>query len=90
MMHVRRKDMKEYRKAGLHHAEAYRDHGVVEWGVCKWMMRRVRGHETRARCDRRMRKMWKEWVAQWGIMRKKPRRGRRAGAMQEKVLHRGE
>ena len=37
-----------------------------------------------------MRKMWNEWVAQWGIRRKKARRGRGAGAVQEKVLDRGE
>ena len=30
VLHVRRKDMKEYRKAGLHQAEFYRDQGVVE------------------------------------------------------------
>ena len=59
VMYVRRKDMKEYRKAGLHHAECYRDQGVVEWGVYKWM-RRGRGQETRARWDRWMRMMWKE------------------------------
>ena len=33
VLHVRRKDMKEYKKAGLHHAEFYRDTRVVEWGV---------------------------------------------------------
>ena len=49
VLHVRRKDMKEYRKAGLHHAEFYRDSGVVEWGVYKWMMRRARGQEARTR-----------------------------------------
>ena len=38
-----------------------------------------------------MLKMWNEWVAQWGIMRKKTRRGRGAEAIQEKmVLDRGE
>ena len=30
--------------------------------------------------------MWNELVAQWGIMRKKTRRGRGAEAMQEKVV----
>ena len=90
VLHVRRKDMKEYRKAGLHQAEIYRDSGVVEWGVFKWMMRRGRGQEARARWERRMQKMWKESVAQWGITRKKPRCGRGAGAVQEKVLVRGE
>ena len=64
LLHVSRKDMKEYRKAGLHHAEFYRDSRVVEWGVYKWMMRRARGREDRARWDRRMRKMWNEWLAQ--------------------------
>ena len=90
VLHLRRKDMKKYRKAGLHHAEFYRDQGVVKWGVYKWMMRQGRGQEARARWDKRMRKMWKERVAQWGIQRKKPRRGRGAGAVQEKVLDRGE
>ena len=87
---MRRKDMKEYRKAGLHQAEFYRDSRVVEWGVYKWMMRRARGQEACARWDRQMRKMWNKWVAQWGIMRKKRRRGRGAEAVQEKVLDRGE
>ena len=32
VLHVRRKDMKEYKKAGLHHAEFYRDTRVVEIG----------------------------------------------------------
>ena len=90
VLHVRRKDMKEYRKAGVHHAEFYRDQGVVKWGVYKWMMRRARGQEARARWDKQMRNMWKGWVAQWGMTRKKPRSGRGAGAVQEKVLHRGE
>ena len=49
VLHVRRKDMKEYRKAGLHHAELHRDSRVVEWGVYKWMMRRARGQEDRTR-----------------------------------------
>ena len=31
-LHVRRKDMKEYRKAGLHHAEFYCDSRVANWG----------------------------------------------------------
>ena len=42
-MHARRKDMKEYQQAGLHHAEFHREKGVVEWGVYNWMMRRARG-----------------------------------------------
>ena len=87
---MRRKNMKEYRKAGVHHAEFYRGQGVVEWGVYKWMMRRARGQEARARWDKRMRNMWKECIAQWGITRKKPRSRRRAGAVHGKVLHRGE
>ena len=38
-----------------------------------------------------MQKMWNKWVAQWGFMRKKTRRGRGAEAIQEKVvLDRGE
>ena len=90
VLHVRRKDMKEYRKAGLHRAEFYIDQGVVQWGVYKWMMRRSRGQEARARWDKRMRKMWNQWAAQWGIKREKPRSGRWAGAVQEKVLQRGE
>ena len=90
VLHVRRKDMTEHRKAGLHHAEFYRDQKVVEWGVYKWMMRRARGQEARARWDKRMRKMWKEWVAQLGITRKKPRRGRGAGTVHDKVMDRGE
>ena len=90
VMHVRRKDMKEYQRAGLHHAEVYKDKGVVEWDVYKWMLRRARGHETRARCDRLTRLMWKEWVAQWGIKKKAKWRGGGKGAEQEKVLDRGE
>ena len=39
VLHVRRKDMKEYKKAGLDHAEFYRDARTVEWGVYRWMMR---------------------------------------------------
>ena len=35
-------------------------------------------------------KTWKEKVAQWGVRRTKRRRGRGAGAVQEKVLDRGE
>ena len=37
-----------------------------------------------------MRKMWKAWVAQRRIRRKKPRRGSGAGAVQEEVLDSGE
>ena len=37
-----------------------------------------------------MGRMWKEWVAQWGITRKKQRRGGGETAVQEKVLDRGE
>ena len=48
VLHVRRKDMKEYKKAGLHHAEFYRDTMVVEWGVYRRMMRRARGREDHA------------------------------------------
>ena len=91
VLHVRRKDMKEYRTAGLHHAEFYRDTRVVEWGVYRWMMRRARGQEDRTRWSRRMRKMWNEWVALWGIQKRKPRCGRGEGAQQERVvLDRGE
>ena len=63
VLHVRRKEMKEYKKAGLHHAEFCRDTRVVECGVYRWMMRRARGQEDRTRWNRRMRKMWNEWVA---------------------------
>ena len=54
VLHVRRKDMKEYRKAGLHQAEFYRDSVVVEPGVYKWMMRRARGQVSggKDRCER--------------------------------------
>ena len=55
VMHVRRGDMKEYRRAGLHHRVFYREKGVVEWSVYKWRMRRARGDETRARWDRQTR-----------------------------------
>ena len=91
VLHVRRKDMKEYKKAGLHHAEFYRNARMVEWGVYKWLMRRTGGQEDRARWSRRIRKMWNEWVAQWGIQGRKPRCRRGAGAQQESVvLDRGE
>ena len=91
VLHVRRKDMKEYKKAALHHAEFYCDARMVDWGVYKWMMRRARGQEERARWSRRIRKMWNEWVALWGVQRRKPRCGRGAGAQQERmVLDRGE
>ena len=33
VMQVRRKDMKEYQRAGLHHGDLYREKEVVEWGV---------------------------------------------------------
>ena len=89
--HVRRKDMKEYKKAGLHHAECYRDSRIVELDVYKWMMRRARGQEARATWDRRMPKMWNELMALWGSKRKRTRRGRGAAAKQESVvLDRGE
>ena len=86
VLHVRTWDMKEYKKAGLHHAEFYRDAGMVEWGLYKWMMRRARGQEDRARWSRRIRQMWNEWVALWGIQRRKLRLGRGAGAPQERVV----
>ena len=91
VLHVRRKDMKEYKKAGLHHAVYFRDTRMVEWSVYKWMMRRARGQEDRARWGRRMRKMWKVSGALWGHQRRKLRRGRGAEAQQERmVLDRGE
>ena len=77
--------------AGLHHAEFYRDTRVMEWGVYRWMMRRARGQEDRTSRSRRMRKMWNEWVALWGIQKRKPRCGRGEGAQQERVvMDRGE
>ena len=91
VVHVPRKDMKEYKKAGLHHAEFHRDARMVEWGVYKWMIRRARGQEDRARWGRRMQKMWNEWGALWGNQRRRPRRGRGEEAQQERVvLDRGE
>ena len=91
VLHVRRKDMKEYKMAGLHHAEFYRDTRVVEWGVYRLMMRRARGQEDHTRWSRKMRKMWTEWVALWGIQKRKPRCGRGEGAQQGRVvLDRGE
>ena len=91
VLHVGRKDMKEYKMAGLHHAELYRDTRVVERDVYRWMMRRARGQEDRTRWSRRMRKMWNEWVALWEIQKRKPRCGKGEGAQQEReVLDRGE
>ena len=91
VLRVRRKDMKEYKMAGLHHAEFYRDTRVGEWGVYPWMMRRARGQEDRTLWSRRMRKMWNEWVPLWGIQKRKPRCGRGGGAQQGGVvLDRGE
>ena len=80
VLQVRRRDMKEYKMAGLHHAQFHRDTRVVEWGVYRWMMRRARGQEDRTRWSRRMRKMWNEWVALWGIQQRKPRCGRGEGS----------
>ena len=68
---MRRKDMKEYKKAGLHQAELYRDARMVEWGVYKCKMRRARGQEGRAGRGRRMQNMWNEWGALWGHQRRK-------------------
>ena len=91
VLHVRRKDMKEYKMAELHHADFYRDTRVVEWGVYRWMMRRARGQEDRTKWSRRMRKMWNEWVALWKIQKRRPRCGRGEGAQQQRVvLYRGE
>ena len=91
VLHLRRKDMKEYKKARLHHADFFLDSRIVEWGVYKWMMRRARGQEDHARWDRRVRKMWNQWVALWGNKRKRTRRGRGVEAIPEGlVLGRGE
>ena len=75
--HVCTKDMNEYQRAGLHHAEFYRDEGIVEWGVYKWIRRRARGHETRARRDRFTQQKWKKCVAQRAITKKARRRRER-------------
>ena len=90
VMHVRRKDMKEYQRAELHDAKFFRDKGVVKWGVYKLIMRRARGHDTCARWDGLTRRMWEEWVVQWGITRKEQRCWGGEGAVQQKVLDRGE
>ena len=82
--HVRRKDMKEYKKAGLHHAEFSRDARMVEWDVYKWMKRRARGRCDRARPGRRMRRVGKEWGALWG-----QQRGSRGAAGEQKRSKRG-
>ena len=74
VVHVRRKDMKEYQRAGLHHAEFFRDQGAVEWGVYKWMMRRARGHGARGTWERQTRRMWKELAARWGVTKTERRR----------------
>ena len=86
VLHVRRKNMKEYKMAGLHHAEFYRDTKVPEWGVYRRMMRKARGQEERTRWSRRMRKMWNQWVALWGIQKRRPRCGREEEVQQEKVV----
>ena len=86
VLHVRRKDMKEYKRAGLHHAEFSRDARMVELGVYMWMTRRTRGQEDRARWSRRIRKMWNEWVTLSGIKKRKPRCRRGGGAQQEGVV----
>ena len=60
VLHVRRKDITEYRKAGLHHAEFYRDQGVVECSVYRWVMRRARGQEAgTSGCERCGRNAWR-------------------------------
>ena len=82
--------MKEYKRAGLNHAELYGEKGFVEWGVYNWLMRRARGHETRTRWDKLTQRMWKEWVAQWGITRKVKARGEGERAEGENALNRGE
>ena len=86
VLHVRRKDMKEYKKAGLHHAEFYRDARMAEWGVYKWMIRGARGQEDRTKWGRRMQKMWNGWGVLTGHQRRKRRHGRGAEAQQERVV----
>ena len=90
VMHLHRKDMREYQRAGLHHANFYREKGIVEWGVYKWMMRRARGYETCARWDRQTRRMWKQWVAQCKITKKVKRRSRQERTVREEALVRPE
>ena len=89
VMHLGRKDMKEYQRAGLQQWESYREKGHAAWGVYKWMMRRGRGQETRVRLDRLTRQMWKDWMAQWGITQKAKGRGGGEGGLHNKVLDRG-
>ena len=90
VMHLRRKDMKEYQRSGLQYTEFYREKGIVEWGVCKWMMLRSRGHENRTRFGRQTRRMWKEWVAQRRITKKAKRRSGGERRVQGEALVRGE
>ena len=90
MVHVRRKDMKEYQRAGLHQAEFYREQGIFEWGGHEWMMRRRRGREARAKWKRQTRRIRKEWVAQWEISKKAKRHRGEDRAAPEEALGRGE
>ena len=90
VMHLRRKAMREYQRAGLHHTEFYREKGIVEWSVYKWTMPRARGYETCERWDRQTRRMWKDLVAQWKITKKVKRRSRRERMVREEAMVRRE
>ena len=82
--------MKDYQRAGLHRAELYREGGIAEWGVYKWMMLRARGDETRARWEKQTGGMRNECMAQWGITVKAKWRRGQGRTVQEEALGRGE
>ena len=85
VMHVHKKDTQEYQRAGLHNAEVLRDRGNVEQGVYKLIMRQARGHELCGRWKRETQRMWKEWVAKWGITEKAKRRSGEGGGAREEA-----
>ena len=72
VVHVRTKDMKDYQQAGLHHAKCLRDQAIMEWGLYKRMMRQAGGL-------RQTRRMWKELVAKWGVIKKEKRHQKELG-----------
>ena len=90
VVHVRKKDMKVYQRAGPHHAEFYQDHGVLDWGVYKWMLRRARKHGACEKWEQQARLMWKDLATSGGFANKE-RRGR-GGAKEEgaEALSRGD
>ena len=53
------------------------------------VMRRARGREARGRWERQTRRMWKEWVAKWGVTKKAKRRRGEGGEAHEEALGRG-